>query len=35
MQRGKVISCASRKLKTNKKNYPIHDVELEVVAFVL
>ncbi|WMV54860.1 hypothetical protein MTR67_048245 [Solanum verrucosum] len=28
MQNGKVIACATRKLKIHEKNYPTHDVEL-------
>ncbi|GKC49635.1 putative reverse transcriptase domain-containing protein [Tanacetum coccineum] len=35
MQRGKVISYASRQLKTHKKNYTSHDLELDVVVFAL
>lgn len=35
MQRGKVITYASRKLKTHKKNYPTHGLEIVAVAFAL
>ena len=35
MQRDKVISYASRKLKVHEKNYPTHDLELVVVVFEL
>ena len=35
MQRDKVISYASRKLKVHEKNYPTHDLELEAVLFAL
>ena len=35
MQRDKVISYASRKLKVHEKNYPTHDLELAVVVFLL
>ena len=35
MQRGKVISYASRKLKAHDKNYPTHDLDLVVVVFEL
>ena len=35
MQRDKVISYASRKLKVNEKNYPNHDFELAAVVFSL
>ncbi|GJR49807.1 putative reverse transcriptase domain-containing protein [Tanacetum coccineum] len=35
MQRGKVISYASRKLKVHEKNYTTHDLELGAVVFVL
>ncbi|KAI3776203.1 hypothetical protein L1987_45975 [Smallanthus sonchifolius] len=35
MQRGKVISYASRKLKIHEKNYTTHDLELGVVVFAL
>ncbi|XP_015169874.1 uncharacterized protein [Solanum tuberosum] len=34
MQKGKVISYASRKLKTYEKIYPTHDLELAVVVFI-
>ena len=32
---GKMIAYASRKLKVYEKNYPTHDLELEVVIFAL
>ncbi|GJW27648.1 putative reverse transcriptase domain-containing protein [Tanacetum coccineum] len=35
MQRGKVISYASRKLKIHEKNYTTHDLELGAVVFAL
>ncbi|GKC85832.1 putative reverse transcriptase domain-containing protein [Tanacetum coccineum] len=35
MQRGKVISYASRQLKIHEKNYTTHDLELGVVVFAL
>ena len=35
MQRDKVISYASRKLKVHEKNYPSHDLELAGVVFAL
>ncbi|KAJ9542729.1 hypothetical protein OSB04_029235 [Centaurea solstitialis] len=35
MQRGKVISYASRQLKTHVVNYPTHDLELAAVVFAL
>ena len=35
MQRGKVISYASRKPKVHEKNYPNHDLELAALVFVL
>ena len=35
MQRHKVISNASRKLKVPEKNYPTHDLELEAMVFAL
>ncbi|GJR47199.1 reverse transcriptase domain-containing protein [Tanacetum coccineum] len=35
MQRGKVIAYASRQLKTHKKNYTTHDLELGAVVFAL
>ncbi|KAI3815522.1 hypothetical protein L1987_15193 [Smallanthus sonchifolius] len=35
MQRGKVISYASRQLKTHEVNYPTHDLELAAVVFAL
>ena len=35
IQRGKMISYASRKLKVHEKNYPTHDLELAAVVFAL
>nr|GFD01358.1 putative reverse transcriptase domain-containing protein [Tanacetum cinerariifolium] len=35
MQREKVISCASRQLKIQEKNYATHDLELGAVVFAL
>ncbi|GJZ52702.1 putative nucleotidyltransferase, ribonuclease H [Tanacetum coccineum] len=35
MQRGKVISYASRQLKIHEKNYTTHDLELGAVVFAL
>ena len=35
MQRGKVISYASRQLKTHEVNYRTHDLELAAVVFAL
>ena len=35
MERDKVISYASRKLKVHEKNYPTHDLELAAVVFAL
>ncbi|WMV32877.1 hypothetical protein MTR67_026262 [Solanum verrucosum] len=35
MQKGKVISYASRKLKPHELNYPTHDLELVVIVFAL
>ena len=35
MQDGKVVSYASRQLKPHEQNYPIHDLELVAVVFVL
>jgi hypothetical protein len=35
MQHGKVIAYASRQLKTHEVNYPVHDLELVVIVFVL
>ncbi|GJT73657.1 mannan endo-1,4-beta-mannosidase 6 isoform X1 [Tanacetum coccineum] len=35
MQRGKVISYASRQLKIHEKNYTMHDLELGAVVFAL
>ncbi|WMV07783.1 hypothetical protein MTR67_001168 [Solanum verrucosum] len=35
MQRGKVITYASRQLKVHEKNYPTYDLELATVVFAL
>ena len=35
MQRDKVISYASKKLKVREKNYQTHDLELAAVEFAL
>ncbi|WMV45551.1 hypothetical protein MTR67_038936 [Solanum verrucosum] len=35
MQQGKVRAYTSQKLKKDEQNYPIHDLELAVVVFVL
>ena len=35
MQDGRVITYASRQLKTHKRNYPTHNLELVVVVFAL
>ncbi|KAA3470368.1 DNA/RNA polymerases superfamily protein [Gossypium australe] len=35
MQEGKVITYASRQLKSHKKNYPTHDLELVIIVFAL
>ncbi|GJR90538.1 putative reverse transcriptase domain-containing protein, partial [Tanacetum coccineum] len=35
MQRGKVVASGSRQLKTHKKNYTTHDLELGAVVFAL
>nr|GEZ09230.1 retrotransposon protein, putative, Ty3-gypsy subclass [Tanacetum cinerariifolium] len=35
MQRGKVITYASRQLKIHEKNYTMHDLELGTVVFAL
>ena len=35
MQEGKVVSYASRQLKSHEKNYPTHDLELPVIVFAL
>ncbi|GJU90248.1 putative reverse transcriptase domain-containing protein, partial [Tanacetum coccineum] len=35
MQRGKVITYASRQLKIHEKNYTTHDLELDAVVFAL
>ena len=35
MQRDKVITYASRKLKLHEMNYPTHDLEHEALVFTL
>ena len=35
MQDGKVITYASRQLKTHEKNYATHDLELLAIVFAL
>ena len=35
MQEGKVVSYASRQLKSHEKNYPMHDLELAAILFSL
>lgn len=35
MQKGQVVAYALRQLKTFKENYPMHDLELDVVIFAL
>ena len=35
MQHGKVIAYGSRQLRSHKKNYPTHDLELSAVVFAL
>lgn len=35
MQRGRVITYASRQLKQHEKNYPTYDLELAVVVHAL
>lgn len=35
MQHGKVITYASRQLKSHEVNYPIHDLDLAIVVFAL
>ena len=35
MQKGKVIAYASRQLKSHKKNYATHHLELTAVVFVI
>ena len=35
MQEGKVVVYASRQLKSHKKNYPTHDLELAAIVFAL
>ncbi|WMV33444.1 hypothetical protein MTR67_026829, partial [Solanum verrucosum] len=35
MQNDKVIAYASRQLKVHEKNYPTHNLELDVVVFAL
>ena len=35
MQHGKMITYASRKLKTHEQKYPTHDLELAAIVFAL
>lgn len=35
MQRGTMISYASKQLKVHEKNYPTHNLELTAVVFAL
>ena len=35
MQEGKVVAKALRQLKPHEKNYPMHDLELAAIVFVL
>ena len=35
MQHGKVIAYSSRQLRKHEKNYPTHDLELEIVVHAL
>ena len=35
MQEGKVVAYASRQLKSHEKNYPMHDLELAAIVFVI
>jgi hypothetical protein len=35
MQEGRVVAYSSRQLKIHEKNYPTHDLELEVVVHAL
>lgn len=35
MKNGQVVAYASRQLKIHERNYPTHDLELEVVVFML
>ena len=35
MQDGKVVAYASKQLKLQEQNYPIHDLELAAVVFSL
>ena len=35
MKSGRLVAYGSRQLKNHKKNYPIHDMELDVVIFAL
>ena len=35
MQGGKVVAYGSQQLKSHKKNYPTHDLELATVVFTL
>ena len=34
MQEGKMIACASRKLKPHEKNYPTHDMEFFLCIWI-
>lgn len=35
MHNAQVVAYVSRQLKVHEKNYPMHDLELAVVVFVL
>ena len=35
MKNGLVVAYASKQLNTHERNYPTHDLELDVVVFVL
>ena len=35
MQHEKVVAYAYRQLKVHEKNYPTHDIKLEVIVFYL
>ena len=35
MQSGRVVAYGSRQLKNHERNYPTHDMELEVIVFAL
>ena len=35
MQSEKVVAYGSRQLKNHEQNYPMHDMELDVVVFAL